>query len=479
MKRRINVIIRKNVTKNKDKLRDQTAAVSFGNGNGNGNGCGAVDHYLDQVCSHIAARELHAEIRSELAAHMEDRIEEDLQAGYARAEAETRAIAQMGDPGAVGKELNKAHRPRMPWRLLGAVLLLAAISLLGMGSLQAGGFPSGNAFLPLQRQSIFTLLGAGLMLAGYYFDYRRFLKGSWWLYGAALFGIAFVGRYGLMVNGERSRWVMLPFSFSVDVVALSTYVFAIAVAGIFMEEKAGGRLGNGRNMLKEAGIIFIPLPFYVLAGGLPELAVYLASVLLLYAWMSGKWLRTAGAVALTAAAGIPYVWSHDQMRARILGAVDYNINPDSSGFVYKMLHETIQSAGWWGHGFGTAADKLVYPYADMLPAYMVHIFGWTGGLALIGAVLLLCAILRSVHRAVRDPYGQALILALSMVLAAQMIYGLSVLSGKMIIASLPFPFLSYGGHVLFEYAALGLMMGIYRRKDIIPAASRLAPGSRA
>lgn len=47
-------------------------------------------------------------------------------------------------------------------------------------------------------------------------------------------------------------------------------------------------------------------------------------------------------------------------------------------------------------------------------------------------------------------------------------YGLAVLSGKMVLTSLPFPFLNYGGHVLIEYAALGLLMGIYRRKDIIP-----------
>lgn len=74
--------------------------------------------------------------------------------------------------------------------------------------------------------------------------------------------------------------------------------------------------------------------------------------------------------------------------------------------------------------------------------------------------------LLSTIRAIREPYGQALVLGLAFLLAIRLTYGLAVLSGGMMLTSIPFPFLSYGSHVWFEYAAIGLLMGIYRRKDI-------------
>ncbi|WP_036721229.1 FtsW/RodA/SpoVE family cell cycle protein, partial [Paenibacillus forsythiae] len=55
------------------------------------------------------------------------------------------------------------------------------------------------------------------------------------------------------------------------------------------------------------------------------------------------------------------------------------------------------------------------------------------------------------------------------ILAFQLVYGVVKLSGHVLIVGFPLPFLSYGGsHLLIEYGALGLLLGVYRRKDIIP-----------
>jgi cell division protein FtsW (lipid II flippase) len=53
-----------------------------------------------------------------------------------------------------------------------------------------------------------------------------------------------------------------------------------------------------------------------------------------------------------------------------------------------------------------------------------------------------------------------------MLLAIQLVYGLAMASGKMLKIDLPFPFLSYGGsHLMIEYAVVGLLLGVYRRKS--------------
>ncbi|MFD1907058.1 hypothetical protein ACFSQ7_28255 [Paenibacillus rhizoplanae] len=52
-----------------------------------------------------------------------------------------------------------------------------------------------------------------------------------------------------------------------------------------------------------------------------------------------------------------------------------------------------------------------------------------------------------------------LIIGLGLMISIRLVYGLSILSGRMPLTSIPFPFLSYGQHVLIEFAAVGLLMG--------------------
>lgn len=95
------------------------------------------------------------------------------------------------------------------------------------------------------------------------------------------------------------------------------------------------------------------------------------------------------------------------------------------------------------------------------------------GLLFIAAVGWFVLKMISYTRAVRDTYGRMLILALALMLAIRLVYGLSILSGRMPITAIPFPFLSYGQHVFIEFAAVGLLMGVYRRKDMLPADTSL------
>ncbi len=65
-----------------------------------------------------------------------------------------------------------------------------------------------------------------------------------------------------------------------------------------------------------------------------------------------------------------------------------------------------------------------------------------------------------------------MIAGVALILAFQLVYGVLKLSGHALIIGLPLPFISYGGsHLLIEYGALGLLLGVYRRKDLMPGSS--------
>lgn len=71
-------------------------------------------------------------IWDELIAHIEDRTEDMKSRGYTQEEAETRAVAAMGDPEEVGKQLNAVHKPWLGrlWIVSKVLVILCLIALV-------------------------------------------------------------------------------------------------------------------------------------------------------------------------------------------------------------------------------------------------------------------------------------------------------------------------------------------------------------
>ncbi|OMD42093.1 FtsW/RodA/SpoVE family cell cycle protein [Paenibacillus odorifer] len=423
--------------------------------------------FLDEVCAEIKAKKTHPEIRQELASHLEDLICEKEATGMLRDEAIAWAIAQMGNPQTLGKELHQIHKPRVPWGLFGAIALLSAISLIGMGSVDAGysdivkGSFLDNA---LRRQSINILLGTVLMFGLYFIDFRR-LKGlSWVLYATSIIGILVSIGWGTQVNGVNYGpriFLILP-----DMTSYRPFMLIVALTGILVNRREAAIKKTWRSGLFEVGILLLPALLLISLNALPELVLYLVSSLVLYLWIIRNWLKSFVLLGFFSIAGLLFILNSEYLLARFINAIDPSLDPEGYGYIYQVMREVIRSAGWWGHGFGSVEQKLPYVYSDMLPVYLIHCFGWAGGLLLVAVITWLFIKLLLTIRAIREPYGQALVVGLAFFLAIRFAYGLAVLSGGMMLTSIPFPFLSYGSHVWFEYAAIGLLMGIYRRKDI-------------
>ena len=92
----------------------------------------AFDDYGNAVCTfvrHATAKEKEA-IRKELADHMEDHALALMDGGYPEDHATRVALASMGDPETVGRELDKAYPLR--WLVLSRLALLPLIWILAL-----------------------------------------------------------------------------------------------------------------------------------------------------------------------------------------------------------------------------------------------------------------------------------------------------------------------------------------------------------
>ena len=91
------------------------------------------------------------------------------------AEAEEAAVREMGDPVAVGTELDRIHRPRMAWNciILIGVLYLAGLLLQRLLGAQTESSFYGGGVLTYAAKLLF---GFGVMLLICYVDYSRIAR---------------------------------------------------------------------------------------------------------------------------------------------------------------------------------------------------------------------------------------------------------------------------------------------------------------
>ena len=130
----------------------------------------------------------------ELEDHLLSETEVYLARGMTVEDAQTEAVRQMGDPVMVGQELDRVHRPKPQWGLLGLSLTVAiAVTVLRLVLTWRfrpyAGFPGefGNFFSRDLGPSCLALcLGTAGLLAGYFLDYTVLARWGKVLFPAAL-----------------------------------------------------------------------------------------------------------------------------------------------------------------------------------------------------------------------------------------------------------------------------------------------------
>ncbi len=139
-----------------------------------------------------------------------------MKAGMNAEEAEEAAVLEMGDPVEVGVEMDRIHRPKMAWKMIGliAILNLAGIVLMYLirtsiladagnnpGDVEwiASGIGGNINYL---KSVMWTIIGLACMIGICYFDYSR------------------IGKYGKLLTGG---WIV--------VMGLSLFMGAVYING--------------------------------------------------------------------------------------------------------------------------------------------------------------------------------------------------------------------------------------------------------
>ena len=423
--------------------------------------------YLEAVQGQIRWKRARPLLVRELERHLEDQRDDFLKEGKAPDEAERLAVEDMGDPVTVGTELDRVHRPRPQWGLLGLTIALAAI---------------GVVLLVLFRQSyvqqmgimrFLASLGLGTvaMLGMYFFDVSRLVRHARAVY------------IGTLAMTVLLRAVLYPTYYNALMSALYPLFYALWLYSF-----------RGKGWKGFVLVILGGVPLAVSCEVIPSmssLSVLLLSglVVTLYAvgrdWFGvGRWKGLASALAIPA---LLLTWLLSQgYLSSLRGRLQIALHPEQDklgrgfrGFILQAFWQDVPplrqhgSVGAAVHAgvrvrVLTSGGQEMRPIDfshDFLPASMAAAWGWVPLLVLLAALggLFLWLLVKGLRQSYLP--GRLVVLAVTLTLGLQTLFS-AALNFGFVLFSASLPLVVGNFQTVVDMALIGLALSVFRGDSV-------------
>lgn len=414
-----------------------------------------IQAYLETLGAQIRWKRARSPVVRELEAHLEDQREAFAAEGHLPEDAERLAVEEMGDPVALGAELDRVHRPRPQWGLLTAALGLALLGGVLRVWLTAG--VEHESTNPL-RTALALALGCACLLGMYFLDYSRLLRRAGMIYLGALILGALALRFSPVINGTSyyTRYVVLLYP---TVYALWLYHLRQRGWKGFFAAVSGG---------VPLAAVTLLAPFF-----LGAVLLLLTGFVLLLAAVSMDWFgvsrsRAAG-LTVGMAAGLSALLAAGCKagfcKTRLTLFLHPELDPLGGGYQAVMVRKALTSSRW----LGTGSWDGPYPYERMVPEWnrdfllttVIHKLGCLPFLLLTVAAAGFLAWL--LLRGLRQQSQPGRLIALSVVLSLGLQAAASVMQNLgYVLFSASMPLIVGNLISVVDMTLIGLVLSVFR-----------------
>ncbi|WP_102262490.1 FtsW/RodA/SpoVE family cell cycle protein [Mesobacillus jeotgali] len=412
------------------------------------------NHFLSEVTNHIRSKEAKKFVASELEYHLNEVKKEWVGKGLSEREAEEKAVSQMGNPSMLGHELNKLHKPRIDWWLIGLLAITMALSFLPLITL---GDELSDRYLVMK--AIHVLLGVMIAATMMFIDYRKLENIGCVFYSIGiLFLFLLLTIPNAIINGVP-YFMIGPFQIE------SHYSLPFLFLGW------ASFFNNPKIKLWQHFLLFaLPL---ILLMAVPNIAVSFIYIVMIFImmWWSTISRKTATLIMITSilvvAAFSTFAWFtvKEYQLARILGFLNPEKYPGSWGYMYLQLKERLSSAGW----FGSAAksEPLPFEHTDYAFINLTYHYGYLFAIGLFVILSLFAARIVMISIQTNSGFGNLLLVGGVTLFLVQFIYNVGMMIGLLPLTSMSLPFISYGFiPMILNAFIMGVVLSVYRRKDL-------------
>ena len=445
-----------------------------------------VKEFLNNVCQEIKYKPIRKGIADELENHIQEIKEEYIETGMNEAEAEEKAVKQMGEAKTIGKELNKVHKPKLDWKLLLITVILIYFGIL-VDMIRANNLLKNSITGEIIRYVIF--LGVGIIPSGiiYFTDYKRLQKYSNIIYIIATLSIFFAMLFGKEIGGKPylyfNLWTVAP-----EVIAMPLYIIAFVGFVNDFERKSklksiilkftNKEININFNLVKIILLSIFSLIFLTLIPSIASVFILLLTYLmistikiiqldknkvknLIILWG----MVIIGAILFT----LVFIGGSGTYR---LNKINMLINPESDsqggGWTGVNRKIIIQNAKMFGESENKSqAISLFDDGTDYAFISIIAHYGWFVGILIVLAIILFSFRLIFNAIKIREIYGKFIIIGLASMFILQSIFNILMNLNLWIESGFSLPFVSYGiGNLIMNLISLSMILSVYRRKDI-------------
>ena len=436
-----------------------------------------MEEYMRILMEQIRCQKAHPYIKEEIRGHIEAQIEDNMAAGMSREKAEKAAVEDMGSPVETGIELDRIHRPKTNWGLIGLMVLISLVGVVlhelmwrEMGLLASGSL----------KFVKYTIIGFVLMLVVYRIDYSviaRFAK---------IIAVIMIGACAVAILQENvvgSAYELRIFGWNISL--FFPMLLYVPVYGAVIYKY----YGQGYGGLNKA-ILWMIIPV-ALAFCLPQLMLsgllLVSMMVVLTVALAHDWFRVAKKrviamlwgcgigvplAALAFVLGFGMLETHQIARIRAFLA-----NTDNQGANYMtwLLREILARCQFLGSGvgnWGNSENLMAYvPECNTgyVFSYILHQYGIFAGIVLCGALAVLIAMIFRISFKQRNQLAMCMGCGCGMVLGLNVVINITENIGLLPVTETFLPFFSNGrSSVLVCYVLMGIILSIYRYKNIYP-----------
>ncbi|HVM73551.1 MAG TPA: FtsW/RodA/SpoVE family cell cycle protein [Candidatus Paceibacterota bacterium] len=355
----------------------------------------------------------------------------------------------------------KKNWSNIDWYLFAAAF---AISLLGLVTMHS--FSAENVFFG--RQIIWIGLAVMVFFVASIPEYS-FLRRTPIVVGlytivVALLALIFV--FGAVVKGGQNRFNLGLFAF--QPADLAKLILVVFLAKYFARRHI--EIAHIRHILVSGAYAFVMLFLVFLQPDFGS-AITIASIwlgMVLVAGISWKHLATLFIIGAVVAGGLWHFGLHQYQKDRILTFLHPLSNIQGTGYNAYQSTVAVGSGEFVGKGigYGTQSKLQFLPefQTDFIFASYAEEWGFVGVLLLFGlfSIVIVRILMIAVHG--YDNFDMLVAAGIAIYFISQFTVHAGMNMGLLPITGTTLPFMSYGGsHLITEYLALGILMGLRRR----------------
>jgi len=444
-----------------------------------------LDEYLETVSEQIRYTKIRPTVTEELKHHILDQAESYEECGAFPEEALERAVREMGDPVETGVALDRIHRPQMNW---GIVIAIGMISILGIGIFYAANIMAHDIF-PWQKQALFVLIGFLLMLLVYQIDYSTLGKFGWKpAFTFLLFMVLGWLFFSQEVYGIK-RWIHIGF-FSISISEAMLLYVPLFGAALYSFRGDGYVI-----LLKALPLILLPVYFVFITPDISSAMILFICLFCMFIFAVWKnWFQIpkkivsficSGIVVLTPLVfvGYFYFFGAAYQAARIQAFFSPSEHAQSGSYITHLAQRIRESSAFLGSSDAALESFLTGPTTDFLTDYilvsMCSIYGIFLTVVIIMGLLFIIVKIFRISVTQKNQLGMIVGVGCGLILFVKT--GIGILMNLQLLpyVSISMPFLSYGGSsTIVSYILLGLVLSIYRYKNILPKENSVQPRRR-